>query len=110
MIKLFGWEPRVKQQLFEKRVDELAYVRKIKILHCITGYVTYAAFTVYCVDSEGCIYRHMIPVVNLIATYATFVRYPVEATRKRTYANLPLQTLVQKGQLTGAQSYRVPQS
>lgn len=41
MIKLFGWEPRVKEQLLQKREDELAYVRKSKIIKMVTGYVTY---------------------------------------------------------------------
>ena len=41
MIKLFGWEPRIKEQLLQKRAEELAYVKKSKIIKMVTGYVTY---------------------------------------------------------------------
>ena len=32
MIKLFGWEPRVKETIAEKRENELKYIWKRKIL------------------------------------------------------------------------------
>ena len=32
MIKLFGWEPRIKAQLDEKRAEELVAVRKSRML------------------------------------------------------------------------------
>lgn len=32
MIKLFGWEPKVNDQVAEKREDELTYIRKFKML------------------------------------------------------------------------------
>ena len=35
MIKLFGWEPRVAEQLATKRDDELRYVRTYKILEML---------------------------------------------------------------------------
>ena len=37
MIKLFGWEPRVADQLAQKREDELSYIRKYKILELINN-------------------------------------------------------------------------
>ncbi|KZT65009.1 P-loop containing nucleoside triphosphate hydrolase protein, partial [Daedalea quercina L-15889] len=43
MIKLFGWEPRVKQQLEEKREDELYYQWKYRLLGLING----------CLKSDG---------------------------------------------------------
>ena len=37
MIKLFGWEPRVADQLAEKRENELAFIRKTKVLTLINN-------------------------------------------------------------------------
>ena len=41
MIKLFGWEPKVTDQLAKKREDELKYIRKYKILELVNGNVKY---------------------------------------------------------------------
>ncbi|KAK0464667.1 P-loop containing nucleoside triphosphate hydrolase protein [Desarmillaria tabescens] len=56
MIKLFGWEPKMKDQIDERRVDELTYVRWNKILVLLTAHVNF-----------------LIPLLTMIATYATFV-------------------------------------
>ena len=32
MIKLFGWEGKMKEQIDEKRNEELVYVRKLKFM------------------------------------------------------------------------------
>ena len=42
MIKLFGWEPRVADQLAQKREDELKYIRKNKILELTNNNIKYA--------------------------------------------------------------------
>ncbi|KAI0711030.1 hypothetical protein C8T65DRAFT_739602 [Cerioporus squamosus] len=55
MIKLFGWEPKVADQLAEKREDELSYIRKYKILELINGNINF-----------------VIPVVTMIATFTTY--------------------------------------
>ncbi|KZT67587.1 P-loop containing nucleoside triphosphate hydrolase protein [Daedalea quercina L-15889] len=55
MIKLFGWEPRVKQQLEEKREDELYYQWKYRLLGLINGCLNYA-----------------IPLVTMIVTFMTY--------------------------------------
>ncbi|RPD81341.1 multidrug resistance-associated ABC transporter [Lentinus tigrinus ALCF2SS1-7] len=55
MIKLFGWEPRVADQLAGKREEELSYIRKYKILELINNNINFA-----------------IPVVTMIATFATY--------------------------------------
>ncbi|RDX55372.1 hypothetical protein OH76DRAFT_1428233 [Lentinus brumalis] len=55
MIKLFGWEPRVADQLAEKREEELGYIRKYKILELINGNINF-----------------VIPVVTMIATFTTY--------------------------------------
>lgn len=39
MIKLFGWEPRVKETIEESRENELKYVWKSKILGLANGCV-----------------------------------------------------------------------
>lgn len=41
MIKLFGWEPRVKQQLTEKREDELYYQWKYRLMGLINACLKY---------------------------------------------------------------------
>ena len=41
MVKLFGWEPRVADQLAEKREDELTFIRKYKILELINNNIKY---------------------------------------------------------------------
>ncbi|TFY68446.1 hypothetical protein EVJ58_g1015 [Rhodofomes roseus] len=55
IIKLFGWEPRVTEQLAEKREEELELVKKDKLLDLINGNL-----------------NHVIPLVTMIATYATY--------------------------------------
>ena len=42
MIKLFGWEPRVAEQLATKRADELSYIRTYKILELLNNNIKYA--------------------------------------------------------------------
>lgn len=37
MIKLFGWEPRVEQQLAEKREDELYYQWRYRLMGVINA-------------------------------------------------------------------------
>ena len=39
MIKLFGWEPKVNDQVAEKREDELTYIRKFKMLELANGLI-----------------------------------------------------------------------
>ena len=36
MIKLFGWEPRVNDQIAEKREEELFYIGRFRILGLIS--------------------------------------------------------------------------
>ncbi|CAL1696193.1 unnamed protein product [Somion occarium] len=55
MIKLFGWEPRMDEQLAEKREEELRFLRKLKFLELANGCTNF-----------------MIPCVTMVATYATF--------------------------------------
>ncbi|TFY56647.1 hypothetical protein EVJ58_g7510 [Rhodofomes roseus] len=56
MIKLFGWESRVKQQLTEKRDHELDFIKKSKMLELINGSVNY-----------------IIPLLTMIVTFMTYV-------------------------------------
>ncbi|TCD66627.1 hypothetical protein EIP91_001094 [Steccherinum ochraceum] len=37
MIKLFGWEPKVNDQIAEKREEELVYIRRFKLLELANG-------------------------------------------------------------------------
>ncbi|PCH35077.1 hypothetical protein WOLCODRAFT_155747 [Wolfiporia cocos MD-104 SS10] len=55
MIKLFGWEPRVAEQLAEKRTEELEYQKKFRLLELLNRYIT-----------------HLIPIMSMVVTYALF--------------------------------------
>ncbi|PIL37563.1 ATP-binding cassette transporter [Ganoderma sinense ZZ0214-1] len=55
MVKLFGWEPRVADQLAEKRENELTFIRKYKILELINNNINF-----------------VIPVVTMIVTFTTY--------------------------------------
>ncbi|KAI0371499.1 multidrug resistance-associated ABC transporter [Pilatotrama ljubarskyi] len=72
MIKLFGWEPKVSDQLAQKREDELKYIRKYKILELVNGNVNF-----------------VIPIVTMVAT---FVAYTVimgkELTASRVFSSM----------------------
>ncbi|KAI0258771.1 hypothetical protein BC834DRAFT_974833 [Gloeopeniophorella convolvens] len=56
MVKLFGWEPKVKQTIAEKRAEELKWVRKKKLLNLINLLVNYT-----------------IPVITMLATFVTYI-------------------------------------
>lgn len=47
MIKLFGWEPKVADQLAGKREEELKYIWKYKVLELINGNVKYVPVTIF---------------------------------------------------------------
>lgn len=47
MIKLFGWEPKVADQLAGKREDELKYIWKYKVLELVNGNIKYAGLYFY---------------------------------------------------------------
>ncbi|KZP10497.1 hypothetical protein FIBSPDRAFT_963101 [Athelia psychrophila] len=55
MIKLFGWETKIKDQLREKRDAELVWTRKAQIIKILNGNVTF-----------------IIPLIQMIATYTTY--------------------------------------
>lgn len=37
MVKLFGWEPRVSEQIAEKREAEIANIRKVKFFELLNN-------------------------------------------------------------------------
>lgn len=41
MIKLFGWEPKVKQEIDEKRSEELVWIKRRQYLDIINGCVKF---------------------------------------------------------------------
>ncbi|KAH9836198.1 uncharacterized protein C8Q71DRAFT_761194 [Rhodofomes roseus] len=55
MIKLFGWEPRVAEQVAEKREEEMSFVRSLRMREFLMNYV-----------------NHLIPLVTMIVTYAVY--------------------------------------
>ena len=43
MIKLFGWESRVRDEIAEKREEELSYVWKVKVIGLLSSIAKYVA-------------------------------------------------------------------
>ena len=39
MIKLFGWEPRVAEEVAKKREEELRFVREVRMRQFLMNYV-----------------------------------------------------------------------
>ena len=39
MIKLFGWEPRVEEEVAKKREEELRFVREVRMRQFLMNYV-----------------------------------------------------------------------
>lgn len=73
MVKLFGWEPRVLEQLSKKREVELRYQWKYKVLGLSNAILK-------CVASESLrwylttdLCSRIIPFVTMIATFFTYV-------------------------------------
>ncbi|CAK5284005.1 unnamed protein product [Mycena citricolor] len=67
MVKLFGWEERMKERIDEKRVDELGWIRKRRFL-----------------DMASNIVNVLIPIVTMVATYSTYtliMKQPLNASK-----------------------------
>ncbi|KAL1937768.1 hypothetical protein VTO73DRAFT_12921 [Trametes versicolor] len=72
MIKLFGWEPKVADQLAGKREDELKYIWKYKVLELVNGNINYA-----------------IPIVTMVATFVTYTVFMGrELTASRVFSSM----------------------
>ncbi|EJT98573.1 P-loop containing nucleoside triphosphate hydrolase protein [Dacryopinax primogenitus] len=67
MVKMFGWESRVKEQIAEKRDEELKYVKQRQIMHLANLNLNFG-----------------IPLVTMIITFAFYslvMRQPLTASR-----------------------------
>ena len=75
MIKLFGWEPRVAEQVSEKRQEELGLIKKVRMREFLMNYMKSVP------DARSlCLLllmlianSHLIPLVTMIVTYAVYV-------------------------------------
>ncbi|KAI0932659.1 hypothetical protein AcW1_000282 [Taiwanofungus camphoratus] len=84
MIKLFGWEPRVTQQILDKREDELHFQKKAKLLELLNGNINY-----------------VIPLVTMVATFATYTVIMKESlTASRVFSSIAVFDLL-RNQLHG---------
>jgi len=95
MIKLFGWEGKVSQRIQDKRVDELSYLWKLKVLEVLNGVIKYATenlpevllmLTMIFGDS------HIIPTIVMLITYATFaviMKQELTRTHLAFYISIP---------------------
>ncbi|KAH8086646.1 hypothetical protein BXZ70DRAFT_549376 [Cristinia sonorae] len=55
MIKLFGWEPKVNEQIADKREQELTHIRRFKVLELLNGVTNF-----------------FIPCVTMVVTYSFY--------------------------------------
>ena len=74
MIKLFGWEPRVAEQVSEKRQEELGLIKKVRMREFLMNYMK----SVTDAPSRWVLLMlvansHLIPLVTMIVTYAVYV-------------------------------------
>ncbi|KAJ3747371.1 multidrug resistance-associated ABC transporter [Lentinula detonsa] len=58
MVKLFGWETRLRAQIAEKRDDELSFARKSKLFDVLNAHVNFT-----------------IPMLTMMITYAFYTAY-----------------------------------
>ncbi len=74
MIKLFGWETRVREEVTEKREEELVWVWKRKVLGLSNNIIKYVVFLHIILPTDTIvIHSYIIPLVHMVVTYATFV-------------------------------------
>lgn len=75
MIKLFGWETKMNEKIAEKREDELRYIWKQRILEVCTVNLKFVFLGSTLPRCSLSALSMIIPVMTMIATYATYVRY-----------------------------------
>ena len=73
MIKLFGWESRVRGELAKKRETELTFIWKSKMLKLLTKSVKSVFFCRSFLLTLTKTPSLIIPLLHMIVTYATFV-------------------------------------
>lgn len=76
MVKLFGWETKMNVRITEKRNTEIEWIRKQQILNLISHNLKWVLspcnfFRLLKSD----LYSLVIPVVTMIATFATYVSH-----------------------------------
>ncbi|TCD68828.1 hypothetical protein EIP91_009695 [Steccherinum ochraceum] len=79
MVKLFGWEPKISQQLGEKRDEELRAIRKHKLLSLLNG-----------------VANNLIPIATTIVTYATYVGRLTRSSFYAFFASMAIFEIVQE--------------
>lgn len=77
MIKLFGWETKMSEKIAEKREDELRYIWKQRILEVCTVNLKFVLLSSDPPRFSLSTPSMIIPVLTMIATYATYVSYPI---------------------------------
>lgn len=74
MIKFFGWESKVREQIAEKRQEELVLTRKMKLLRILNNNIRYALLGENVFHSRWCwMSSGLISIPTLVTTYAIYV-------------------------------------
>ena len=79
MIKLFAWESKVRDQIFERRERELRLIKKGDLALSMAGWHEYKlTLCFFCIgrilDLLALYVRALLPLLAMVVTYATFVR------------------------------------
>ena len=73
MIKLFGWEDKIEKRIGDKRLDELKLLRKQRLLVLWNVLAMYVSLPFVGALVSHIHHRTFIPVVTMLATFATYV-------------------------------------
>ena len=86
MIKLFGWEPKIRQRLAEKREEELKWIWRQNVLDIINDCIK----CVFSLCSISMLTRssYFIPTSVMVVTFGTYVSsnlspFPTDVLRRR---------------------------
>ena len=75
MVKLFGWEPKMRQRIAEKREDELNWIWRQNVLDVVNDVVK--CVTQICPRDPLSTYSSFFPIIVMISTFATYVSFPI---------------------------------
>ena len=75
MVKLFGWESRVRESVAEKREEELKWIWKRKLLGMIASTAKYVevSHVEVCIMLTNGSRSHTIPLIHMVVTYGVYV-------------------------------------
>ncbi|THH29810.1 hypothetical protein EUX98_g4362 [Antrodiella citrinella] len=96
MIKLFGWESKMNEQLTEKRQLEMKSVRKLQLLRILNSVVKLVLEKTIGEDELTRIYSSLIPLATIVVTYGIYTVIMKETlTASKVFASMAIFETVQ---------------